>query len=46
MATSTYKYECYDNEEQYDGSVQCDKCDEWYHALESVGVKEYVAGRN
>ncbi|XP_065094987.1 uncharacterized protein LOC135716096 [Ochlerotatus camptorhynchus] len=38
----TYRYPCCDCDEDYDASVQCEKCQEWYH-FECVGVDESVA---
>ncbi|XP_062703769.1 uncharacterized protein LOC115255512 [Aedes albopictus] len=39
---STYKYPCCDEGEEYDASVLCEKCREWYH-FECVGVDDSVA---
>ncbi|XP_065085845.1 uncharacterized protein LOC135707872 [Ochlerotatus camptorhynchus] len=39
---ATYQFPCCDCNESYDASVQCERCEEWYH-FECVGVDESVA---
>ncbi|XP_055538219.1 uncharacterized protein LOC129725877 [Wyeomyia smithii] len=39
---TTYKYPCCDGDEQCDGSVQCERCEEWYH-FGCAGVDDSIA---